>query len=358
MQRSDHRVTDYRGVEFQRRWGARPFWVPPGPLIDAHGHLLPEGLPDLAGETGDPRWPSLVVDQDGGRIMRGDATFRRVRPSCWDPAVRVSEMDGRGIAVQVVSPVPVTLVDWAEPRLAARFLAAQNERIAEVVGGSAGRLVGLAALPLGDADLAVAELRRATGPLGLAGVEIGTVNAGRELDDPGLRPVLREAAATGTPVFVHPVDGSGATRCSDPGTAFSVGMLTDTTLAAGALVFGGVLAELPDLRVHLAHGGGTFAYAYPRMRLWATQLNPGDRPDADELDALVRRITVDTLVFDDALIDLCLERFGEDRVMFGSDDPFIPWSPVVAPVLDRGDRLRAGNAAAFYDIALPGRTRP
>jgi hypothetical protein len=39
-------------------------------LIDTHAHLLPQGVPDLSVESGDNRWPKLVIDGDTGRIMR------------------------------------------------------------------------------------------------------------------------------------------------------------------------------------------------------------------------------------------------------------------------------------------------
>jgi aminocarboxymuconate-semialdehyde decarboxylase len=63
------------------------------PLIDIHAHLLPRGVPDLGAETGDRRWPTLAVDGDTGRIMRGPDLFRKVQRSCWDPVTRVEDMD-------------------------------------------------------------------------------------------------------------------------------------------------------------------------------------------------------------------------------------------------------------------------
>lgn len=325
------------------------------PLIDAHAHLLPQGGRDLTLETGDHRWPTLVTEGDTGRIMRGPELFRTVRRSCWDLGSRVEDLDRRGVDLQVVSPVPVTLADWADPRLAKRYLAEQNDRIAEAVAGSGGRLAGLGAVPLQDPDLAVIELHRLTKELGLVGVEIGTLNGGGELDDPRLRPFLAEAAHTATPIFVHPVDGQGATRCGDPFTAFAVGMLTDTALAAKALVFGGILEELADLQICLSHGGGSFPYVYPRLKMWATSMGIEGRVfDADKLDTLVHRLFVDTLVFDRALIGLLAERYGPDRIVFGSDDPFIPW-PQAAQVLPNphstGPASWAANAAGFYHLS-------
>jgi aminocarboxymuconate-semialdehyde decarboxylase len=89
-------------------------------------------------------------------------------------------------------------------------------------------------------------------------------------------------------------------------------------------VFGGVLEAFPGLRIALAHGCGTFTWAYPRLRLGA-QIS-GD-PDAGRFDALTRRLFVDSLDFDPEHLRLLAHRFGPDRVLLGSDHPFIPHQP-------------------------------
>jgi aminocarboxymuconate-semialdehyde decarboxylase len=101
-------------------------------------------------------------------------------------------------------------------------------------------------------------------------------------------------------------------------------MLTDTAMAAAALVFGGVLDDVPSLRVGLAHGCGAFPWTYPRLARGATMV-PGAAPlDFGRTDALVRRLWVDSLVFDPRHVPLLIERFGADHVMLGSDFPFYP----------------------------------
>lgn len=332
-------------------------------LVDTHAHLLARHLPDLHTEMGDARWPRLEVDDSGdhGWIMRGAEVFRRVRRELWDAGARLEELAGEDIPLQIVSPVPVTLVDWARPQAALRFLAHQNDGIAEAVRASGGRLAGLGAVPLQDIDLAVAEMRRCTGDLGLVGIEIGTLNAGAELGDPSLRPFLAAAAEAGVPLFVHPVDGAGATRCSRPMETFAIGMLTDTAISVASLVFGPVprLAELPSLRLCLSHGGGAFAWLYPRLRMWATTIGvDGYRADPSALDALVRRFYVDTLVFDPAHLPLVSSRFGDDHVVFGSDHPFIPSKQARASLAGGVDGgvdggVAGGNAAAFYGVRPP-----
>jgi aminocarboxymuconate-semialdehyde decarboxylase len=298
-------------------------WVSLGPVVDVHSHFMPLDLPDLGASTADGRWPSLRTDDGGkGRIVRGAETFRVVTSACWDLEVRLRALDDTGVERQVISPVPVSFVYWAEPNLAVAFARAQNERLAETAGASAGRLIAFGGVPLQDVDAAIAELERVVGALDMAGVEIGTSVEGRELDDAALRPFFSAAESLGVPIFVHPCDGARAIRRQGQPYEFGLGMLTDTALAAAALVFGGVLEDCPNLKVGLAHGCGTFAWAYPRIANGSTLL-PGSKPP-DATEEMVRRMWVDSLVFDPLHLPLLFERFGADHVMLGSDAPFYP----------------------------------
>jgi len=315
-------------------------------VVDVHAHLFPAGLTDVSGRAGDVRWPILVTGAEAGRIMCGETVFRRVRPPLWDLTSRLAELDAAGVDVQVVSPVPVTLTYWADPRQAADFTSAMNDGLARDVAASGGRLVGLGAVPLQDVGLAIDELTRVRTQLGLHGVEIGTVIAGRELDDPELRPFFETAQSLGAVLFVHPMDGgTGTVRREGQPYNFGLGMLTDTAIAATALVFGGVLDEFPDLRVVLAHGCGTFPWAYPRLRLGASLTDNGDLARFDEL---VRKLWVDALVFDPAHLGLLVHRFGGGHVMVGTDHPFVPGQLTAAP-----DLVRTAAAERFVadDVA-------
>jgi len=292
---------------------------------------MPADLPDFADRFGDGRWPRLVVTGAAtGEIRRGGELFRPVRRPCFAADARLEEMDAVGLSTQVISPVPVTLTYWAEPDRALAYARHQNDRLAEAAAGSSGRLVAFGTVPLQDTDLAVGELERMVGDLGLPGVEIGTVlrtAAGEvELDSPALAPFFAAAEDLGARLFVHPVDGAGLSRCDGPLRSFGVGMLTDTALAATALVFGGVLADHPRLRICLAHGGGTFPWVYPRLRFRHLLGRPADESErlGAELDGLVRRLFVDSLVFDEAHLGLLAHRFGAAHVAYGTDYPFLP----------------------------------
>ncbi len=339
-----------------------------GPVVDLHAHVFFPDLPDLTAERGDPRWPRLVPgvvadqpDAERGEMWRGDELFRVVRRPFWDAEARLAEMDDDGTDIQVISPIPVALTYWADPDDGLRFAREQNDRIAATVDASGGRLLGLGTVPLQDPAAAAVELRRIVGDLGLAGVEIGTVVQGAELDHAELRPFFRAAADAGAPLFLHPIDGSGVLRCSDPHTDFAIGMHTDNALAAKALVYGGVLDELPDLRVCLAHGGGAFPWTHPRLRF---RTSPAE---ADRLDALVRRLWADCLVFDPAPFGVLATRYGTDHLVLGSDYPFLdhdPHGPIDDAIAEglvtaqQARAIRGPNALAFLGLdesILPGR---
>jgi aminocarboxymuconate-semialdehyde decarboxylase len=298
-------------------------------VVDTHAHFFPPALENWAERTGDDRWPSLHIDipADGGpartgRIQLGGVVFREVSRTLWDVETRLASLDAHGVSLQLISPVPVMLTYWAEAGPALDFARATNDGIARAVAESGGRLDGLGAIPLQDVDLAVAELARVVTDLGLAGVEIGTRVAGRDLDDPALTPFFEAAADIDATIFVHPLDGGAdAIRRTGQPYDFGLGMLTDTAMAATALVVGGVVERHPELRIGLAHGCGTMAWAAPRLKL-ASRIWGDPRVHA-AFDELVGRLWVDTLVFDPAHLPLLVHRFGAGHVMVGTDHPFI-----------------------------------
>ncbi len=323
--------------------------------VDVHTHFFPAGLTDLAALTGDSRWPSLHIAADSqARIMRGNEVFRLVAQTCWDPAARLEAMNAADVDVQVLSPVPVTLTTWAEPKLATDFARAQNDLFAAAASIAPDRFLWLGTVPLQDCDAAITEMERALS-LGAKGVEIGTEANGRELDDTALRPFFAAAAELGVALFIHPTDSLGAIRRKGQPHEFGLGMLTDTAMAASALVFGGVLEECPGLRVGLAHGCGSFAWAFPRLARGATLGTP---PDSFERQMsgfaeLLGLLWADTLVFDPDHLALLISRFGADHLFLGSDFPFYPpaWG---APTEVLDSAVEMGCCTAQEGSAMKG----
>jgi len=293
-------------------------------MIDVHTHYLPEALPDLAGRFGNPRLPSFQRLETGGvRIIIEGATFREVGSNCFNAVRRLEECDRSGVKVQVLSTVPVMFSYWAPPATATEVARMLNDDLAEVVGRHPGRFIGLGTLPMQAPDLAVAELARCVGDLGLAGVQIGSHVNAWNLDAPELFSVFEAADDMGAAVFVHPWDMLSPDRLASYWLPWLVGMPTEQTIAICSLVFGGVLERLPRLRVCLAHGGGSFFGTWGRIAK-GFEVRPdlvairNSKPPSEYMG----RFWVDSLVHDPALLALIADRIGPERIVLGTDYPF------------------------------------
>jgi aminocarboxymuconate-semialdehyde decarboxylase len=185
------------------------------------------------------------------------------------------------------------------------------------------RFVGLGTLPLQDPELAITELERCMGDLGLTGVEIGTNVNGWNLDSPELFPVFERAAALGAAVFVHPWDMLAPERMEKYWMRWLVGMPTEICLAICTMIFGGVLERLPDLRVAFAHGGGSFPGTLGRIE-HGFRVRPDlcatDNPVAPQ--RYLGRFYLDSLVHDEAMLRHLVRLVGCERIALGSDYPF------------------------------------
>ena len=143
--------------------------------------------------------------------MLGSREFRSITSACWDPGVRLADMDRDGVDYQVVSATPV-LFAYGRPAADAMECARIfNDALLELCAGGDGRLIPIGQVPLQDPDLACRELERALAA-GMKGVQIGNHVGDRDLDDEGIVTFLPHCASPRAPVFVHPWDMFGGCR--------------------------------------------------------------------------------------------------------------------------------------------------
>ena len=210
---------------------------------------------DIMAETG------LFADGKKG-IQRGS-----------DPHLRVKDMERDGVDAEVIFGILGCASKMQDVEAANHMLQIYNDWLVDFCSHYPDRHIGLACIPYGDIDAAVAETHRAA-KMGLKGIE---VSCSWDMD-PMWHPMLGAAVAGGAgsqPAVALPYlpdhgagsagDDSGQVRRAAMFTgvsAFQMGLIHILAAMMGA----GVFERYPNLRVSFGESGiGWIPYALDRM---------------------------------------------------------------------------------------------
>jgi aminocarboxymuconate-semialdehyde decarboxylase len=327
-------------------------------VIDIHNHFFPEAWPDLLARYGTPNWPWIKHTETGkADVMVGDRFFRHIYSACWDPEVRLQEMDRDSIDLQVMSATPVLFAYDRPVEHALDCARLFNDAALDLCSRGKGRLKSLCQVPLQDIDAACKELSRCM-LAGHLGVQIGNHIGAINLDDAGIVTFLHHCADEGAAVLVHPWEMFGQDRMPKYMMPWTVGMPAETQLSLVALILSGAFDRLPGtLRICFAHGGGSFAFLLGRLEN-AWHHHPVARgecqhPPSHYLD----RFYTDSAVFDQRALNFLVETMGKNQVMLGSDYPFPLGEERVGSLIRKSNlpqdvkaKLLGGNAMRFLAL--------
>jgi len=294
----------------------------PSPVVDIHAHFAPQRAIDAA-DRGDA-WHGITFSRgaDGKFVSQVGASRA---PLAWEvpfetAGQRLASLDARSIDIQMVSLTPTMYwhdLDAGNGRGLARDV---NDELAEFVERGAGRYIGLGFLPLQDPKGAVAELERAMRDLGFAGAVVASHVHGTDWDSAELFPVLEAAAALGAFVLIHPAKVRASPFLGKYYLRNFLGNPMETTIAAAAMIFGGVLDRLPDLKVGLSHAGGYAALAIGRMD-HGHQVRPETRNASKLPSELLKAFWIDSIAHSPLALRHVIDEIGIGRVLLGSDYP-------------------------------------
>ena len=284
---------------------------------------MPDRMPNWVQRFGYGEFIHLEHRNCKACMMKGDKVFREVESNCFDAAERLKDMEHSGVTLQVLSTIPVLFNYWAKPADALETSRFFNDHIADTVVKNPNHFIGIGTVPLQDIELAIGEMERCMGELGMPGLEIGSNINGENLSSPRLFPFYQRAAELGCALFVHPWEMMGETQMQRYWLPWLVGMPAETSRAICSMIFGGVFEQFPALRVAFAHGGGSFPFTLGRI-----EHGFNVRPDLVQIDNPVNprnylgKFWIDSLVHDQQALRFIVDLMGENHVCLGSDYPF------------------------------------
>ena len=319
-------------------------------VIDFHAHSMTQEVFDA---TYDLSVLGQIRAQAGGAVR---PLPEKLLQRMINLDLRLADMDAMGVDIQVVSPNILHQCTYSvDPAEGLRLERLNNDYMAEMVAKAPDRLIGIASVPLQDADLAIKELERAVLDLKLKGVVVASRVNEMELGDPALRPFWKRAEALQVPVFVHPA-GNPDPRLRRHSLLISLGQPLEEAYAQTSLIYDGVLDDCPNLKIAFAHGGGFIPYYAGRFD-WIYRR--GSTPQLKhDFSTYLKSFYYETVLFNIDVLEFLATKVDASRIMLGSDFPFGETHPVEFVMSSQvlSDEVKAdilgANAAKFLGVSL------
>ena len=205
-----------------------------------------------------------AVGFDRDDMTMSPMTYDEMRPGCYEPKARVDDMELNWVEASLSFPsfprfCGQTFLEAKDRELAEACVYAYNDwMVDEWCGDSGGRLIPLPIIPLWDAELAAAEVRRnaARGAHAVCFSEIPAVLGLPSIHTGDWDPFFAACAETRTVVCMH--IGSSSKM---PATSADAPVAVAATLSFGNamssltdFLFSGVLVRFPDLKLAYSEG--------------------------------------------------------------------------------------------------------
>jgi 2,3-dihydroxybenzoate decarboxylase len=252
---------------------------------------------------------------------------------------RLRLMDASGVEIMIASLNAPAIQGIPDSKRAAEVARQANDVLAQEVAKHLDRFVGIAALPMQDPDLAIAELERCIRLLGFKGALVNgysqAENSNKPIhyDLPQYRPFWRALAALDVPFYLHPRPPMPGVSLLYDGHPWLFGptwsFAAETGLHAMRLVGSGLFDEFPTLKIilgHLGEGLPFFIWRIDNRNNWmkAPHKYAAKKPVADYFRSNFY-ITTSGHFSTPALLN-CIAEIGADRVMYSVDYPFEDFS--------------------------------
>ena len=305
------------------------------PVIDAHTHWYPPEFVDLIEKEGAANGVKDIRRNEKGELECSIPGYHPYLPhtvfrhEMTDVDLIFKAMEERSIDMNTLTQTNPHVL-WASPAFGVKLAQSINDASSASCVNYPKRFTAAITLPMQDVNASLAELERCRNMPGMKAVNITENILGKNLDDKSFWPVYERIEALNLPIFLHNVDPISERLVEKDYSMLNVlGNPFEATIAATALVLGGVMDEFPRLEVFLPHAGGFFAFVTPRID-WAMGTaeyspragkgwfqNLKQRRASDYR----RRFHYDLIMHDPKLTRELIDIVGADRVVCGTDYP-------------------------------------
>ncbi len=227
-------------------------------------------------------------------------------------------MDDVGTDIQFLSPRPFQMMHSEKPtKIVHYYCQAANDVNALTVKIAPNRYRGVASIPQSPYEPLTAslpELERCVKDLGMIGLLINPDPTEGTAEYPGMGdeswfPLYEKMVELDVPALIH----SATTK--NPWDYYQNYFITTETSCILQMVENQVFKTFPDLKIIVAHGGGSIPYQIGRWRS-----NFGRMMDLD-FDVELKKFYFDTGLYNVESLELLFKIVGTDRCMFGTENP-------------------------------------
>lgn len=268
-----------------------------------------------------------------------DATFSKIKPSKnqmqrLEPEECLKLMDQFGVEKSIFSfpSVPVymgTNEEVKQTHKRKKIAQELNEYFSEVHQKYPKRLLFFADVPLSvDVEFSCRELHHAIKDLGLQGAAIPTNIAGKRPSEPEFDAFFIEAEKIGIPILIHPQNAYGREHMLKYMFTRMLGYTAETSLTAAHMIFDGFMEKHPKLKIILCHLGGFIPFLHRRINAFTESANvdpvlSGKTNLSKQPSEYLKQFYYDTAMGNPEALELCLRVVGTDRILFGTDHPYV-----------------------------------
>ena len=298
----------------------------PADKIDVHFHLIPQFFREAVQEAG---------------LMLATASYPP-----WSPGLAFELMDRHGIAVAITSTAWPG-AGFLPAEKAKAFARRCNDYAADLIAQYPKRLGCFGLLPMHDMEAAIAEARYCLESLHFEGVGMFASYGERFLGDAFFDPLMNYLNDCKAVVHLHPSLHPSSKTLNLRWPGWLVEYVFDTTRAAVNFVFSGARKRFPEIRIILAHAGGTLPYLALRLELAPLIEASLQSISRDQILTGLRSFWYDNALASGAQTMGALSRVtAREHIIFGSDWPFCDDRVVAEEIA----RLEAPNFLGKEDV--------